>query len=383
MSEIITLDKPTAVPSFDTVDELCEALEAKYTGRGDVDLYPRDGGATLCGLEERFAEYARVEADELTLCSSGMAAVVCAIESCRQQGAVIAASGELYSQTQAYFARLNMDQGVQAAGLYGTEPASIEASLNRLQPSIIFAETVGNALNNNVLNIEALIGSEYVQEKQPYIILDHTLPLSTGRSLRPYMQSYQRLIGVESGTKAYTANTETSGLVYTRDEAVQAKLRETRRMYGFTPSHAQLWKSLELLPVSVEAFDERNERICRATAQLAIALADVECEVPFYVSSCYVPSHDDFDVAERLYDGKASPVLFLQPFSGKPKDGVALAEKLWSHAYVMQHAELGQSFAFDKTRILTEGVTSVVRIAGGAQTDGNALGEAFQEALCS
>ena len=58
-----------------------------------------------------------------------------------------------------------------------------------------------------------------------------------------------------------------------------------------------------------------------------------------------------------------------------------ILEKLWDHPGVREQASLGQSFGFDEARLVPDEFASTVRIAGGAYTDGKALGEACAEAL--
>ncbi|NDC22285.1 aminotransferase class I/II-fold pyridoxal phosphate-dependent enzyme [bacterium] len=371
-----------SVPSFESVDSLIRGINNRDNYR-ENSLYPRDGNVSLGEAEAEASKFARVNEDEILLYSSGMAAVTSALEIALEdklaKGAVLACPPALYSQTNEFIQKNLRNRGVEIRCFNPQDKDNIEHNLGYAQPEVIFAETVGNSPNVPVLDVEHLLAVCNSLEKEPIVILDNTLPLSTGLPLGEQLSSENKVIVVESGTKAYTANTELSGFLYSKNEELLSDARALRRSSGNLPGVASVNLITELLPDSLEEFDERNERLFKNAAELALYLSIAEHEgAPFKVVHPGIHSHPDHTYAYNFLPRGASPVLFLK--ADLEIGQFDLAKALWDNETVRENAELGQSFGFDTARILPDLHNPSVRIASGAETDVHTLGKALIEA---
>ena len=372
----------TSVPSFESIDDLIRGINNR-DNYSEQSLYPRDGNVSLGEAEAAASKFARVESDELLLYTSGMAAVTSALELSLEEkisdGAVLACPPSLYSQTSEYIQKNLRNRGVEVRCFNPQDKDNIEHNLGYAQPEVIFAETVGNTPNIPVLDVEHLFAVCKQLEKEPIVILDNTLPLSTGLPLGEQLSPEDKVIVVESGTKAYTANNELSGFLYSKNQELLCAARALRRSTGNLPGVASVNLINELLPDSVEEFDERNERLYKKAAELALYLSVAQYEgAPFEVVHPGVHTHRDHVYASHFLPRGASPVLFLK--AGLEIGQFDLAKALWSNEKVRGNADLGQSFGFDRARILPDLHNPSVRIASGADTDVHELGTALIEA---
>lgn len=371
------------VPSFESIEALRRGLEQKDAFE-QRDLYPRDGQEALGEAEEVASRLIGTTPDQTLIFNNGMATIDTAVEAALyHQGSegesVIAVSAILYAQSGVRlqnYGRL----GINVAKFDSGCDLNTQRILDK-KPDVVFAETVGNGPGTPVLDHRLLLEATRDKECSPVIILDNTLPLSSGLPLAEQLTEADKVIVVESGTKSYTQNAEISGIAYTKHPELLLALKTLRRDKGTIPGVGSTERIKLLLPESKRAFDTRNKDLFRNTSILAHILDDIAAETKdFVVSNPALSSHDNCELSKELNlpDG-GSPVLFLQPTILGTH--VELATKIWSNPAVHEHAELGQSFGFDKTRILYDDRSGTVRIAGGADTDAKALGQAFREAL--
>lgn len=371
------MPRPTTkeiVPSFECLEDLSQAIAAKDSCL-PIDLYPRDGTVALSEAEARVAELVGVEAEELILCNSGMAAIVAAIETFRGPECTIATSwpNENYSQTTAHLARL-ADQGVKVVRFDASCTNSIDSTIKKHRPDILLAETVGNGPSTAVFDYDGIAERDSFCDVDPVVILDNTLPLPTTYPLAERLAQDPKLVVVESGTKAYTLNKELSGLIYCSNPTSLEELRRTRREFGATPSVAAVDNIHALLPESAADFNGRNRQIFETTEILAECLRDAVGHSAEYIIGHPALGAPDCGDCNQLI-GPASPVLFIS--CGGELDQFGLTRKLWENPTVREYSVLGQSFGFDDTRILPDSKAPFVRIAGGANTDARILGEAM------
>jgi cystathionine beta-lyase/cystathionine gamma-synthase len=248
--------------------------------------------------------------------------------------------------------------------------------LGGAQPDVVIAETVGNSPKVPVLDVEHLLAVSSNLESDPVVILDNTLPLSTGLPLGEQIDADDKVVVVESGTKAYTANTEMSGLLYSKNQDILEEARALRRSSGNLPGVASVNRIKELLPDSLKEFDDRNEQLYLNAASLAMYLSIAEYQgAPFTVRHPGLHNHRDHVYASYFLPKGASPVLFLEVDLDHGQFDVT--KELWSHEGVREHAELGQSFGFDTARILPDMQRPAIRIASGAKTNVHELGKAL------
>ncbi len=378
------MPKHETVPSFESMEALQRGLAQKDRFE-QCDLYPRDGQEVLGEAEETASRLIGTTPDQTLIFNNGMAAIDTAVEAAlyhegMEGESVIAVSAILYAQSGVRlqnYGRLGIDVAKFDSGCASNTQQILDKG-----PAVVFAETVGNGPGTPVLDHRLLLEATRDEECSPVIILDNTLPLSTGLPLAEQLNEDDKVIVVESGTKSYTQNAEISGIAYTKHPELLLALKTLRRDKGTIPGVGSTERIKLLLPESKRSFDARNKDLFKNTSILAHFLDEIANETKdFVVSNPALESHDNYELSKELNlpDG-GSPVLFLQPTMLGMH--VELATKLWSNPKVHEHAELGQSFGFDKTRILYDDRSGTVRIAGGSDTDAEALGEAFKEALC-
>lgn len=371
-----------AVPCFGSVQEYKEGLEARREFE-PIDLYHRDGTVQLCETEADMAALARVDAREAVLFNSGMTAVKAALSTATRhkegEAYVVAHARELYGQSLAHLHKDVRLSGARLISFDSGDPESVENVLEKHQPNIILAETIGNGPNVPVLDVAAFSESVNTHTPDAFVILDNTLPLSTALPLNEQLEQHENMLVVESATKSYTFNREMAGLLYGRNPDIVRTAREVRVTGGGRPGVASTEFIQSLLPDTLEDFDARNKKLYKNTGELAIHLFAAEQQgADFIVSHPLLESHPNHRYATEHYPDGGSPLLYLQ-CTGEA-DQFELKDRLWQHPAVQQHAELGQSFGFDTTRILADGEGAVVRVSAGAHTDTEALGTALKEA---
>lgn len=374
------------VPTFDDVSQFQETLEARSNFEA-IDLYPRDGDTQLSATEVQIATLARAEPEGVVLFGSGMSAIETAIiasvsqEEHRSSGVTTIAHGrELYGQSLEYLNRYLGNQGVRLVSFDSGSAESVDNVLERHRPDVVFAETVGNGPNVPVLNIEALQDSLEAHVPQAITILDNTLPLSTELPISDRATISEKLITVESATKSYTFNTETAGLVSSSNKEIMNTIRSLRRTIGSRPGVASSRLIQTLLPKTVEQFDNRNREIYRNTGLIALYLFEAQQQgADVFVAHPSLDSHPNQTYVKDYHGSDISPVLFLQCIG--QDNQFEVASRLWQNERVQEQAKIGQSFGFDDARILPDEHGPYVRIAGGASTDANKLGQALEEAI--
>lgn len=362
------------VPTFESVERLRQCV----AGEEPCDLYPRDGTERLSQLEGRFAELVGVRDDQLVLCASGMAAVTGTVDSLLTRDSVLAFPHSAYSRTLGYAEWLRK-AGIKVVQLDSGDPQDVERVVTAHRPTVILSETVGNGPDTPVLDIGELYDACDRADLQPTFVLDNTLPLSTGLDTQTLLGDDRKTIFVESATKAYAFNKELAGLVYSADQALLEGVRRQRQTDGFGPNVAGVEALHSLIPSTAE-FDERNARVFKNSRSLAYAAFKAQGDgTVFTTSHPDLPDHPGLLLSRgTLLDG-SSPVFYLN--CGLDVDQYWLADQLWQSEEVRHHADLGQSFGFDRVRILPNATYPTVRISAGATTDVDAFGCALKRTL--
>ena len=307
------------------------------------------------------------------------AAVAVALRTGADEQHVLAHGRELYGQTLVHINTDLKKAGVRLVTFDSGDPSSVERVLEKHNPSIILAETIGNGPNVPVLHLASLRKNIQQYAPKSITILDNTLPLSTSLPLGEQLQVNDQILVAESATKSYTFNKELAGLVYSPNQELIDTTREYRRTTGGRPGVASSEHIQSLLPASVEEFDARNRALYKKTGELALHLYEAEKEgADFVVAHPTLTSHPAHEYTTDHYPNGATPLFFLQCLG--TDDQFALATRLWRDERVREHMDIGQSFGFDRARMLPDEHGPYVRIAAGANTDTERLGEALKEA---
>ncbi len=374
----------SVVADFESVESLKIGLEAKAKFE-HVDLYHRDGSVLLGQVEKRLAGLAGVKPENILSYNSGMSAVTDAVDVAlhvaESEEITLACSAETYTQTKKYIEHFIRDKRAKVIYFDSGDANEVKRIIEDRRPDVFVAETVANYTGVPVLDVEALIDVNRDAGGNTTIVLDHTLPLSTGYPLGEQLTKDDRIIAVESGTKSYTFNKALLGVAYTKDLQLVDWLRRYRRNRGSLPGPEHLEKIDELLPLNHEAFDVRNHALQRNTGEFATRLAELKPnDAPFCINHPNIPSHDNHQLYRAQYPDGGSPVVYIE---SSKIDQYEIAERLWSNPEVRRHARLGQSFGFDHTRIVADENIAAVRVAVGSETNGQELAEACAEALFS
>jgi len=380
-----TISEPI-VPNFDSIPDLRAGLEAKRNFDQRLNLYPRDGSKLLGQVEEQIAHLTGVEPDQALAYNTGMSAVTEAIDVGLKRAdseiPTVAVAQETYSQTQCYVNGHLQQTGNRIVYFDSGDPEAVAEMLVRHQPDVVVVETVANYTGVPVLDTDTLLRKSQEQERPPLLVIDNTLPLSTAQPLSEKIYPEDKVIVVESGTKSYTFNAEQLGIAFTRNEELITYLRQLRRTRGSIPGAGSLERISSLLPEDQVIFDKRNFSLYRSTAAIAIQLAAAAEHDDYNIYHPILPNHENHDYYRQAYPHGGTPVFYVVS-NRRDRDQYDIGELLWTHPGVREQTRLGQSFGFEHTRIVTDENLPQVRIAGGSETDGEALGEAMAEALYS
>ncbi|MBI2338182.1 PLP-dependent transferase [Candidatus Daviesbacteria bacterium] len=378
-----TTEIKTRVPSFPNIEAVQAAQLAKKEQR-EADLYPRDGSRELFGLERDIAEMLGVRPGNLLLYNTGMSAVVDALEILRPTaGTRILRATEGYSQARGYINDELKSRGVAVVETNAQSTQELNQDLEAKRPDIVFLETVTNGSEMAVLNVDEFLNLSSLRKLDPLIILDNTLPTSTGLPLGQILETSDRkIIGVESGTKFLGLNAEMCGMAYTYNLELLSLLRKRRQRTGSLLSASAAETIRDCMPGTAEEYYRRNKAIFKHTLRLArVCVESQNPESQFVVNHPNLPNHENsYYVNLHAPDG-ISPVLFLVP--ADLDSHVRIAEALWSNLTISSLCDLGQSFGFDRTRIWPDDSSPVVRVSGGIYSEAEqaALDKAFYQVL--
>lgn len=388
-----------AVPSHATVDEMAAALSTKGTPEAQ-GMYPTDGTADIVELERRIGVLEDMEQRQVVAYHAGMRAVIDAVEvslylaSQRGQQPKIAKPEQSYSQTDVFVTKYLTKRGVQICCYDSGDPEDVEYVLEEDKPQVFLSETVSNGPNMPVLDHEHLLGTVRATDDghRPIVILDNTLPLSSGLPVGELLTEEDEVIVVNSGMKMISMNSEMLGFSYSKNEALLQELRDYRVTARTIPSVMAARHILEMLPgldtpeaqqAGKQAFDERNRRIFSNSKKVAeIAFRAEQDGAGFQVKHPNVGDHPSREYVEGYFNNGIVPApIFYLHCQQEGLRHIELARRLfdWSPE-VREHAKLRQSFGFDDVSVLFSAEAPVFRIAPGPETQVEAFGEALYKA---
>lgn len=383
------------VPNFGSSEELTQGHQKKADFCQDTSYYPRDGSPELGALEGRLALLNGVEREQLVAYGFGMQAVTDAIDVGayhNSKSPTIVAGNGMYTQNRKYVLGEYAERRGSSVKFSATgDSEDFCRSIDTVRPDLIIAETISNAPTTEVLDVDALLDTVRSFDVQPVIILDNTLPLSTGLDLSDKFLPTDNVIVVESGTKSALRNGSGLGIAHTENEELLFRLRDYRRTRGtiIEPKHAE--EKLDLIVEDREAYDERNKRVFRNTAAIAqLIFAANEAGAPtrswgrhLNISHPGLPNHANHEYYTEQYPDHGSPVIYVQT-ADKEVTKEGLTDAFYEHPGVSEHMAIRQSFGFDLAGIQHDrfdGMVRTIRIAGGAETDVEALGSLLISAI--
>ncbi len=396
------LPAPT-VANLETLAELNASLEAKGTYDPGEGLYPRDGTASTTDVEAILAVATIPEQRLNIIWASGMSAVresvnYAAIAMARQTRGgdrpAIAYGEDLYGQSIVFFRNEKL-KGVNTFSFDSGDATKLDFVIDEEKADVIFAETVANTPNMPVLDIAYLLAKVRGMDNPPIVVLDNTLPLSTGLDFDMLLQPDDRVIVVESGTKNLMNNSDTLGIAYSKNEALMDALRKYKAHSGAVNSLGGLARIAANLNATTPGFHDRNRAVFRSTEMIALALQEAKDELgessDFLVEFPANARHPNAELAgtmraDRGEFGFPSPVVFITAKIMSETASEDLIDRLSNHSAIREQIEagqihLGQSFGLPAARLLYDVNAPNVRFAGGFDlADEVALASAIKEA---
>lgn len=396
----IALPSP-APAAYEEVDELRLSLDRKGTSNPGRGLYPRDGEETVRRIEKTFSLVTIPDQSLNVIVTAGMAgvshAVVYALSASGRdrlgRGPVLAHGTELYSQATNYFTHLGRI-GVTTTGFNSGDPEGLDRKIDDYNPDVIFAETVTNTPNISVLDIHRLLERVRAEEDPPILILDNTLPLSTGINFDELLSPEDRVLIIESGTKNAMNNSSALGVVYSKNRELIDGFRKFKATVGAVTSTDANEAILEKLQAAIPEFHRRNRAVFSGTNKNAKALdraavilgdrADFTTTFPTspdHPNHAYVKEH----MPRRHVSKRISPVVFMVANALSESGTQDLLRRITEHPRIREQMRegqifLGQSFGMAEARLLFDKNAPNVRIAAGYDIEADALADALLEA---
>jgi cystathionine beta-lyase/cystathionine gamma-synthase len=398
---------PSILASLDSVIALDRSLDEKGTVTPGEGLYPRDGAPSVSRIEELVSEVTIPGQQHNVIWASGMSAVretvLFAVDYMANNGTrdggnpTIARSLGLYSQSAVFFDKLTRS-GIRVSGFssddFDTGRSTVLRALEERPTDVLFAETVANTPELSMLNVHRLLEHVRWMEKPPIVVLDNTLPLSTGLNFDELLEPDDPVFIVESGTKNLMNNSELLGISYSANLDLLAGLRRHRAHSGAVNSLSGLATINERLQKTIPGFHDRNRAVFGSTGKIAVALAEAQTELG--TSTDFITTFPMTDTDHRNYEYAQqitpkgltfiSPVVFAVATGLSDQSAPDLLRRISEHPVMREQikegqVDLGQSFGLGNARLLYDRSVPNVRFAGGYNlADPDALAAAIKEA---
>jgi len=389
---------PTPTPERYTNEaDLTESLGRKGTANPGDGLYPRDGEQGVTEIEAALSLLTMYGQESNVVVSAGMAAVSGAARYSLQlkgregvKNPTLAHPPQLYTQSINSFEALKL-MGVETTFFDPGDTSSVDRLFDEKKADVIFAETVSNIPDIPVLDVDHLLArTREAGEEAPILVLDNTLPLSTGVDFSRILTGADRVLLVESATKGAMHNSEHLGVVYSPHRALINGFRRFKVTEGLVTSVNASADILETLETTAPGFHERNKALYESTAILGTWLDAARRaqgdNTEFMVEFPTLDDHPNHAYAsEHLVNGVA-PVAFLSCTKFEEDVARRFLKRISEHPAMVEQIDegqvyLGQSFGFKEATLLYDPDATQVRVAGGYDIDSQALGKALFKAV--
>lgn len=378
------IKKRTSRFVFPTAREFVRAYteqdENKYT---DDPHYFRGGSPSLARLEKHISTLVGVEDGYLALTNSGMSAVITALEiAALTAGDIVVHGIEEYGGIYKYITIDLVDRGIIPIEVDAGNTVEIERTLQKLTKQygkekikVIFLETVGNGPSMPVLDIEKFLSFPILEQINPLVIIDNTLPTNSILPLATYIKSSKhKIIGLESATKFYLMNQDLGGILFTYDEHILSQLLNKRMRIGTTPGPSLIKAFNKLIVKTKTQFDKENKIFMRNTKLLARACAKAaEINKKFNIGHPNLSDHPNYNYAKTKFSDGASPVFFITLVETSETKAEKFFYRLAKEG-AFKDILFTESFGFDKTGVMhSSRYGGYIRIAGGLETENETI----------
>lgn len=150
-------EKMGITKTYATVEEWKDDLE-KYKKGEVVGFYQRGGYPELAEREKKIAELVGMKEDEVVLFNAGMAAIRESLEAeSLTKGDVVVYSPYLYGQSKNYVEKELPKRGIKTVPVESGNIEQVEKAIDEHKPKVVFVETLGNAPNMPIVEVDRLI----------------------------------------------------------------------------------------------------------------------------------------------------------------------------------------------------------------------------------
>lgn len=259
-------------------------------------IYTRLGNPNHVVVESKVADLENGEAAVAT--ASGMAAISAALMTLLEAGAHVVAGRVLYGCTFSLLHHVLTRFGVETTFVDTTDPEAVRAAI-RPETRLVFLETPSNP-NLEITDIAAI--SEIVHEHGTQVLVDNTF-------CTPYLQRPLDLgadIVIHSATKYLNGHGDViAGFVIGRQEFIeQVRLIGLKDVTGAVLGPFEAFLTLR----GMKTLSYRMDAHCR-NARLVAEFLEAHDRVERVIFPG-LPSHPQFDLAQRQMDGPGGMVSF-------------------------------------------------------------------------
>jgi methionine-gamma-lyase len=287
--------KPHAPPIYQSSGfEYPSHVEAEAAGRGEVYIYSRDGNPTEDRLGHAIAELEMTE--DACIFSSGMGAISAALLAYVGTGGHVVSIEGLYGVTHAFLVDHLPRFGASSTLVANPTAETIDAAI-KPETRVVHLESITNPL----LRVCDLDGIAAVcRARGVPLVVDATF--ATPLLQRPIERG--AILSVHSATKYISGHGDLLLGVVSGPKSEVAKVRKLRKLTGGNADPFGAWLALR----GLRTMSLRVERQVATALTVAHALEQIACVERVHHPS--LPSHPDYEIAQRVLEGGGAMVSF-------------------------------------------------------------------------
>jgi methionine-gamma-lyase len=286
--------KPHGPPIYQTSGfEYPSHVEAESAGRGEIYIYSRDANPTEDRLAHAVAELEMTE--DACIFSSGMGAISAALLAYVGAGGHVVSIEGLYGVSHAFITE-HLGRFGATHTLAAATAEAIDAAI-RPETRVVHLESITNPLLR-VADVDAI--AAVCRARGVPLVVDATF--ATPLLQRPIERG--AILSVHSGTKYLSGHGDVLLGVVSGPKSEIQKVRKLRKLTGGNADPFAAWLALR----GLRTLALRVER--QVTSALVVAKALEHVDAVERVHHPSLPSHPDYEIAERVLDGGGAMVSF-------------------------------------------------------------------------
>ena len=268
---------------------------ARFQGAASGYIYTRLGNPTIGALETCVAE---LEGGcGAVACATGMAAVSTVLLALLQQGGHVVGTHPLYGPSRGLIENHLKRFGVASTWVAAEDTAGLRAAI-RPETRLVYVETPANP---TLTLVDLRAAAATARAAGVPLVVDNTF---AGPLLQRPLELGADIV-LHSMTKSLNGHSDVvAGIVVAREAGHLAAVREVAKSFGFTQDPHQAWLVLR----GIRTLGMRVER-AQANARALAAWLELHPVVD-WVRYPGLPSHPQFELAQRQMDGPGSVIAF-------------------------------------------------------------------------